>query len=392
MVYAKLKNMVAAWCLGYTKREKVDMKPIISRVLLVLLGLTLGTLGAYSLSLGKTDSSPFTMGIQAPPQEGLLEDEKNTISIYNRAATSVVFITNQGTRVSTFPFQEQREVRQGAGSGFVWDREGHIITNFHVIRGATKLFVKMIDGSNFPATVVGSEPDKDLVVLRIEAPAQKLRPIQMGTSRNLQVGQKVLAIGNPFGYDVTLTTGVVSALDRQIKATTDKTIENVIQTDAAINPGNSGGPLLDSHGRVIGINTAIVSPSGSYAGIGFAVPADTINRVVPQIIKHGKVKTPGLGVRITRRPGVSGLVIVDVLPGSSADKARLIGIQQDEYGRTYYGDVIVSIQGKLVETTEDIYSALDKHKVGDRVEIGYKRGRTGRLRKVMVTLQSIHRK
>ena len=359
---------------------------------LFFMGLALGTVGTYSLCQGSADPEPFARSFQEPPPEDLLENEKNTISIYNRAAASVVFITNKVTLLGSYLSSQGQEVHQGSGSGFVWDKTGHIITNYHVIRGASKVFVKMIDGSNFSASVVGIEPDKDIAVLRIEAPEKKLRPLRLGSSRGLKVGQKVLAIGNPFGFDITLTTGVVSALGRKIKAVTGEPIENVVQTDAAINPGNSGGPLLDSRGEVIGINTAIVSPSGAYAGIGFAVPADTVARVVPQIIKHGKVRTPGLGVRITHMQSVRGLIIVDVLPGNAADRAKLIGIQRDRAGREYFGDVIVSVNGEAVETTEDLHSALDKHKVGDTVEIGHTRGGNARIHKTNVTLQSVHRK
>ena len=190
------------------------------------------------------------------------------------------------------------EIPQGTGSGFVWDQDGHIVTNFHVVQEGDRANVTLNDGSTYPATIVGTTPDKDIAVLKIDAPPQKLLPLPIGQSSNLKVGQKVLAIGNPFGLDQTLTTGVISGLGREIKSVSGRPIHDVIQTDASINPGNSGGPLLDSSGRLIGINTAIYSPSGANAGIGFAVPVDTVNQIVPQLMKFGKITRPGLGISI----------------------------------------------------------------------------------------------
>ncbi|MBN2489538.1 MAG: trypsin-like peptidase domain-containing protein, partial [Planctomycetes bacterium] len=333
-------------------------------------------------------------------EDELLESEKNTISIYNRAAPSVLHITN--TRRIAFPWFHDpvaREVRQGTGSGFVWDRKGHIVTNYHVIHGASKLFVKMIDGASFDAEVVGTDPDTDVAVLRLKAPTErlaKLQPLAVGRSRDLKVGQKVLAIGNPFGFDVSLSTGVVSALGRRIQSLSNRTIENVIQTDAAINPGNSGGPLLDSRGRLIGINTAIVSPSGAYAGIGFAVPSDTVARVVPRLLEQGEMRTPGLGVSVlpdtyARTNNIRGVIIGEVLPGSAAAQAGLIGVREDAAGGLYLGDVIVSIASRPVETLDDLHAALDRFKVGDVVEIGYTRGGDPRVRTASVRLQPVRR-
>lgn len=214
----------------------------------------------------------------------LFEDEKRTIDLFKRSSPSAVHITTVGRPSSRNP----RQIPHGTGSGFIWDREGRVVTNYHVIRGAASAQVTLSDGSDWQARLVGGFPDKDLAVLVIDAPRDRLRPIPIGTSHDLQVWQKVFAIGNPFGLDRTLTTGIISALGREIESVTDQTIRDVIQTDAAINPGNSGGPLLDSAGRLIGVNTAIQSPSGASAGIGFAIPVDEVNRVVPQLIQQGK--------------------------------------------------------------------------------------------------------
>ncbi|HEY4492827.1 MAG TPA: trypsin-like peptidase domain-containing protein, partial [Acidobacteriota bacterium] len=262
----------------------------------------------------------------------LLPEERNTIDVFENAAKSVVFITSKALQYDFFSMNVF-ETPQGAGSGFLWDEEGHVVTNFHVIAGANALTVTLSDHSSYEAAVVGGEPNKDLAVLRIKAPSGKLIPVRIGTSDKLLVGQKVLAIGNPFGLDQTLTVGIVSALGRQIQSVTDRKIQDVIQTDAAINPGNSGGPLLDSNGSLIGVNTAIVSPSGAYAGIGFAVPVNTVKRVVPQLIRFGKVIRPGLGVGIVsdsvaQRLGIEGVIIGQVRPGSSAAEAGLRGIQR----------------------------------------------------------------
>ena len=244
----------------------------------------------------------------------LASDERNTIDIFRNAAPSVVYITSIALRRNLFSLNVQ-EIPQGTGSGFIWDSQGRIVTNYHVISDANRLEVTLADHSSWKAVLVGAAPDRDLAVLQISAPADTLRPIAVGESKNLLVGQKVFAIGNPFGLDQTLTTGVVSALGREITAATGRTIHDVIQTDAAINPGNSGGPLLDSAGRLIGVNTAIFSPSGASSGIGFAVPVGEVNRVVPQIIAKGKLIRPGLGItlanrRLTEELGLEGVLIL----------------------------------------------------------------------------------
>lgn len=303
----------------------------------------------------------------------LLEDEKNTIEIFQKASPSVVFITSLILRRDFFTL-DVFEIPKGTGSGFVWDKEGHIVTNYHVVEGASALNVTLADNTTYNADLIGVAPSKDLAVLKIKAPAHLLNPIPIGTSGNLQVGQKVLAIGNPFGLDHTLTVGVVSALGREITSMTDRKIYNVIQTDAAINPGNSGGPLLDSKGQLIGVNTAIVSPAGAFAGIGFAIPVDTVKRVVPQLIQHGKFIRPGLGVSvvvdsIAARLGVKGVIIGRVNPESNAAKAGLRGISRTSRGEYILGDIIMAVDGQPVRNYDELAFALEKHEIGDTVEL-----------------------
>ena len=260
----------------------------------------------------------------------------------------------------------------------IMDENGHIVTNFHVIQNAQAADVTLADRSTWKAKLVGYEADKDLAVLEIDAPKRLLRPIVVGTSADLEVGQKVFAIGNPFGFDHTLTTGVISGLGREIESVTGRPIQGVIQTDAAINPGNSGGPLLDSSGRLIGINTAIVSPSGAYAGIGFAVPVDFVNRMVPQIIKYGKVIKPVLGINIAedqmvRYLGAQGVLVLNVTPGGPADKAGLRPTRRDARGRILLGDLIVSIDENPVGENKDLFRILDSHDIGDNVKLRVRR-------------------
>jgi S1-C subfamily serine protease len=283
------------------------------------------------------------------------------------------------------------EIPQGTGSGFIWDHDVHIVTNFHVVQMGSRARVTLNDGSSYPAKIVGAAPDKDIAVLRITAPSQKLLPLPVGKSAELLVGQKVLAIGNPFGLDQTLTTGVISGLGREIKSVTQRSIFDVIQTDASINPGNSGGPLLDSAGRLIGVNTAIYSPSGANAGIGFAVPVDTVNTIVPQLIKHGKLTRPGLGInilsdQIAQQQGIKGVVILGVTPGGAADRAGIVGTQQTPQGWVL-GDVIVRLDGVDVGKSSDLFRALDARKVGDEVEVVLENQRQRRTLKV--TLQAL---
>jgi S1-C subfamily serine protease len=325
------------------------------------------------------------------PRGELAAEERATIDLFRQASPSVVYITTLAQRRDIFSLN-LFEIPQGSGSGFIWDQDGHIITNFHVIQGASGARVTLADHSILEAQLVGVAPDQDVAVLRIAAPKSALKPLAIGTSADLQVGQKVFAIGNPFGLDQTLTTGIISALGREIDAVTGRTISGVIQTDAAINPGNSGGPLLDSAGRLIGVNTAIHSPSGLNAGIGFAVPVDTVNRVVPQLIKHGRVIRPGIGVRIAddntaRRLGLQGVLIIQVDKGSAAEAAGLRSTVRDSGGRLVLGDVIVGIAGDTVTSSDDLLNALEKHQVGQTVKVSVLRDGT-RLT-VPVTLQAV---
>jgi len=317
-----------------------------------------------------------TVAPTVTPRGDLAEDEKATIQLYNNVRPSVVHITTLSKRRGA-DFRIE-SVPAGTGTGFIWDKQGDIVTNYHVIQGvvegnADQIRVTLADQHSYNATIVGKYPDKDLAVLKINAPPGELLPIPRGTSDDLQVGQKVFAIGNPFGLDQTLTKGIISALGREIESVTKRPIKNVIQTDAAINPGNSGGPLLDSRGRLIGVNTAIFSPSGASAGIGFAIPVDEVLQVVPQLIKNGKVTRPGLGVHIlpdqtARQLKQPGVVVAQVVPGSPADKAGLQPLVINQ-GQPEIGDVIVGIDGKPIKKVNDLFEALNTHKVGDRIQV-----------------------
>jgi S1-C subfamily serine protease len=327
-----------------------------------------------------------------PSPAELSADERSTIAVFERATKSVVFIANTAIQQDVWSLNIM-EVPQGSGSGFVWSKQGHIVTNFHVIYGADAIKVTLADRSEHQAKVVGVDPDHDLAVLQIQMADGPVEPLAIGFSHDLRVGQKVLAIGNPFGLDHTLTTGVVSALGRTIKSMSNRTIEGVIQTDAAINPGNSGGPLLDSAGRLIGVNTQIVSPSGAYAGIGFAVPVDTVNRIVPELIKHGKLIRPGLGVSLVpdamaKRWGIKGVIIGKVTRGGAADRAGLRGARETMMGQIQLGDVIISVDGKPVATIDDLMDVMEAHKVGDQVTVDILRG--NRRERVSVTLQAVN--
>jgi S1-C subfamily serine protease len=281
------------------------------------------------------------------------------------------------------------QIPRGSGSGFVWDREGHVVTNFHVIQDGQKFQVTLSDQTEWDAEIVGAAPNKDLAVLRIEAPESHLVPLGLGESRRLVVGQRVLAIGNPFGLDHSLTVGVVSALGRELQSPGGRTIRDVIQTDAAINPGNSGGPLLDSSGRLIGVNTAIFSPSGASAGIGFAVPVDTVRRLVPQLIEHGRPIEPWIGVtplpdRFAARLRVEGVIVQSVADGTPADSAGLVGITFNRRRRPVLGDVIIAVNGKPVSSTDDLSYILEDAGVGAEVRLTLVRDR--RQREVTVRL------
>ena len=309
----------------------------------------------------------------ADDKSALLEYEKNTISVFEKSAPSVVFITNKVRRRNVFSY-DATEQSQGSGSGFMWDNKGHIVTNYHVIQNANVLTVTLADNTTHKATIVGIEPSKDIAVLKIDLKAAKLKPLPLGSSKNLKVGQKVSAIGNPFGLDQTLTVGIVSAIGREITAINNRKIHNVIQTDAAINPGNSGGPLIDSSGKLIGINTAIISRSGGSAGIGFAVPVDTVKRIVPKLIKDGVIIRPGLGVTIiddyyAKRWGVKGVIVGRVQPGSSAATAGLKGTQQNRRGEIVLGDVIVKVNDNEVKDFDSLAYAMEQCKIGETVTV-----------------------
>ncbi|MEM6639841.1 MAG: trypsin-like peptidase domain-containing protein [Pseudomonadota bacterium] len=311
----------------------------------------------------------------------LAADEQATIELFERASPSVVYISTS-RRVVDFWRRDVRNVPQGTGSGFIWDEDGHVVTNYHVIQGASQAEVRLNDGRTYDAGLVGASPVHDLAVLRINVPLDRPPAVPVGTSGDLRVGQTVFAIGNPFGLDYTLTSGIVSALDRTLSEGNGVPIRHLIQTDAAINPGNSGGPLLDSAGRLIGINTAIYSPSGASAGIGFAVPVDTVNRVVPQLIAEGEYRGPSLGVvvdeqmnrRFVRRLGFDGVIILGVEPGSGADDAGLRGTSRDRRGSILLGDIITAIDGSPVDLVEDINRILDDRRIGDTVTVTIERG------------------
>jgi S1-C subfamily serine protease len=328
-----------------------------------------------------------------PLPEGLSAEERRDIDVFRRASASVAFITNYTRQVDFFSF-DAVETPSGTGSGFVWDKEGHIVTNFHVIEDGTKFSVTLGD-AEYDAALVGAAPDKDLAVLKVDAPAGRLAPLVVGRSGDLVVGQRVLAVGNPFGFDHTLTTGVVSGLGRELRSPSGRRIRDVIQTDAAINPGNSGGPLLDSSGRLIGINSAIFSPSGASAGISFAVPIDTASRVVPQLIRYGRIKQPGIAGAtlvsdaIARSNGIEGVAIYQVEEGSPSDEAGLTGIALTRSRRPRLGDVIVAVDGKKVRSQQDLFDAFEAAGVGAAVRLSVVVGRTDKRREVRVKLYDL---
>ena len=315
---------------------------------------------------------------QVAPSSGLLPEERSTVELFRQASPSVVYITTatRERRVDYFGRRFDR-IQDGTGSGFLWDSQGHVVTNYHVIQNADDAQVTLSDQTTWPATFVGSDPEMDLAVLRIDAPAETLRPIPLGTSSDLLVGQSVLAIGNPFGLDYTLTTGVISALDREVQSIMGREIQGVIQTDAAINPGNSGGPLLDSSGRLIGVNTQIVSAGGAWAGIGFAIPVDTVNWVVPELIAHGRVNRPQLGVTLVAgaqvRPRLDGVLVLEVVRNSGADSAGLRGSRRTRRG-VVLGDVITAIDGEPVRSVSDVRALLERQQPGDSVTVSLLRG------------------
>ncbi len=339
---------------------------------LVLLTLAVGV-GSSAIVFSQQELRTEPTSRVVTLRGALTPDEVRLTELFEEASPSVAYITTVSLRRDFFRMNVM-EIPSGTGSGFVWDDRGNIVTNFHVIRGAHRADVTLADGTTWEASLVGTAQEKDLAVLHIEAPRSQLQPIRIGTSFDLKVGQTVLAIGNPFGYDHTLTSGIVSALGREIESTDGVPIRDVIQTDAAINPGNSGGPLLDSAGRLIGVNTAIVSPSGGYAGVGFAIPVDTVNWVVPQLIAYGKVQRPDLGVdlasdHVVRRSGIGGAVVIAVVPGSSAEKAGIRPAYRDRRGRMMIGDVILAIDGEQIRSGGELGLLLERYAVGDVVTV-----------------------
>ncbi|WP_452038999.1 S1C family serine protease [Alteraurantiacibacter palmitatis] len=351
------------------------------RIYLFLLVIMNVLLLAASAALLINQSAPAAEPRVVTARGDLGADERATIDLFRNARDSVVFISTR-QRVANFWTRNVYSVPRGSGSGLVWDEAGHIVTNFHVIEGASEAQVQLADGRQFSATLVGVSPQHDLAVLKIggagfTAPAR----VPIGTSSDLQVGQNVFAIGNPFGLDWTLTKGIVSALDRSLPNENGPDIRHLIQTDAAINPGNSGGPLLDSAGRLIGINTAIYSPSGASAGIGFAVPVDTVMRVVPQLISEGRYTRPSLGIegdddindRLKSASGIEGVFVLRVDPGSSAERAGLVAAQRTRRGVSP-GDIVTALNGKPVSRVGDLLARLDDFRVGQSVEITLMRG------------------
>lgn len=341
---------------------------------------------ASALALGNAAQT----ATEIDPLAGLTGEEERNITIFRNVSPSVAYISNISLRRDFFSL-DIFEIPRGAGSGFVWDDLGHVVTNFHVISEGSRFRVTL-EGEDYDARLVGVAPNKDLAVLRIVAPPEKLRPLVLGTSANLLVGQTVLAVGNPFGLDQTLTTGVLSALGRELKSPGGLPIRDVIQTDAAINPGNSGGPLLDSAGRLIGVTTAIYSPSGASAGIGFAVPVDTVRRLVPQLIEHGKPLQPGIGVdlvsdRWASRLGIRGVIIRRVERDGPADRAGIEGLRQSRTGDLRLGDVIVAVGGEPIASIRDLVLAFDEVGVGGQVVVTVER--EGRARTVEMELTAI---
>jgi len=359
----------------------------------VVLGLfvSVGLQRALSPSPAPPEAAATAQARPVAERSDLDADEKHNIALFKEAQRSVAFITTQVARVDYWT-RNVLEVPAGSGSGFVWDDRGHVVTNFHVVQDADSAKVTIGD-AEYEATIVGYARDQDLAVLKVKAPGARLAPLRIGTSANLSVGQKVYAIGNPFGLDFTLTTGIVSALGRTIQGVGGATIFDVVQTDAAINPGNSGGPLLDSSGRLIGVNTAIYSPSGASAGIGFAVPVDTVSRIVPQLVAHGRVQRPVLGVgldpslssMVTRRLDVDGALIREVYEGTGAAEAGLRGTVA-RGGRIIPGDIVQEIDGKVVKSTGDLQGRLTEYKPGDTVTLTV--WSEGKTRKVRIRLQA----
>jgi S1-C subfamily serine protease len=358
---------------------------LLTATVLVAAAAGVAFLALPALVQGRTEAQPRAVTPRGP----LAADELANVELFRKAGPSVVHITSLAAQRDMFSPNVQ-QVPRGTGTGFVWDAAGHIVTNFHVIQGANGAKVTLADQSTYDATLVGYFADRDLAVLKITAPKEKLPPLAVGTSRDLLVGQRVYAIGNPFGLDQTLTIGIVSALDREIESFNNRTIRGVVQTDAAINPGNSGGPLLDSAGRLIGVNTQIASPSGASAGIGFAIPVDEVNRIVPRLIRDGRFVRPALGVtagtqqlhRALKLP--QGVAIVGVGRGTPAAKAGLQPFSRGSRGEVVMGDVITAVNGEPVADLDDMLAYLERLQPGQTVTLTV--WRNGRERQQAVSL------
>ena len=332
----------------------------------------------HSLVIGLTIIAVPVPGYAQEPEYSAFKtnDEENNIEVFKRASPSVVHITNS-RMVRTFLSLNPQEVPQGSGTGFIWNEDGYIVTNYHVVQQASRVTVTLQDGTSYNARAVGLEPDKDLAVLKIDAaPDAKLVPVRLGDSSLLEVGRKVIAIGNPFGLDTTMTVGVVSALGREIDSVSRRTIRDVIQTDAAINPGNSGGPLLNSLGQLVGVNTAIYSPSGASSGIGFAIPVNTVKRVVPELITYGRVQTPILGITRVPQPdyyrqlwGIEGVIVFGVVAGTDPERLGMRGLRRVREGRIQLGDVIFEIDGEEVRNEDDYANIMEQYRAGDTVTV-----------------------
>ena len=305
----------------------------------------------------------------------LLPEEDRIIKIFNHVSSSVVFIKNATLAFDWFSHSVY-EIPQGVGSGFVWDKEGHIVTNFHVIANSRKVEAVLYNKKSYVVEIVGIAPEYDLAVLKIDTSEDMLHPIIPGISKNLQVGQKILAIGNPFGLDYSLSVGVISALGRTMPSFLRRKIYDVIQTDVAINPGNSGGPLLNSSGELIGVSAAIYSPNGVYAGVSFGIPVDTVKRIVPQLIKYGKTKKIGIGITLLhdsmrQRLGITGVLILNILNNGAGDKAGLLGTTRDYFGEIVYGDIITAINDEDIRNNDDLIQALENKKTGEKIHIRF---------------------
>jgi S1-C subfamily serine protease len=346
-------------------KSNIKLPPLL---MLIAIAVLTGTQD-WSAAVGSKNAQPRPVAARGQ----LMADELIAVKAFSSVSPSVVFITSRQTSRDLFHLHAT-EVKEDAGSGFVWDPNGYIVTNYHVVGNSQSVRIALSDQSIYKAQRVGADPDKDIAVLKIDAPPRLLPAIPIGTSRDLQVGQRVYALGNPFGYDQTMTSGIVSGLGREITSKGGRSIKGVIQTDAPLNPGNSGGPLLDSAGRIIGMNTAILSPTGANAGIGFAIPIDCINRIVPQIIRGETTPRPQLRVttaedHLVRGLGLEGVLLLNVAPDTTAEKAGLRGTRRNEQGKIVLGDVITAMDSQPIHTTDDFYRLLEEHKIGDTVRL-----------------------